>query len=412
MQISRLDLWINTAEGLDGLSRKDLELLQLKKINHILAKEKIRKGFYRHLPERLDHLEELAKLPFTDSLELARDGSQMVLVSQAEISKVTTVMTSGTTGLAKRLFYTQFDRERTRSFFTAGLSEMIMPGEKVLVCMPSGETGGLMTLICEAVIQLGAIPLAFGVGRSYEAFFKIITEERPDCLVGMPVPFLSVLRYASFLGIPISIKKALLSADACVPSVIAAIKEFLPEKPFIHYGLREGGLGGAVNCQAFDGMHLRENDILAEIVDEHGCRVNDGEWGELVITTIGMEAMPLIRYKTGDKTRFMTGECKCKSQLKRLDRVLRMGKEGEIAALDEILFAFPEVIDCKAVGSHERLTVKIAVGKMEHNLNCRELIKRLNVGGFAKEIKIEMYALNRTEAPFYSGKRKIIDRFG
>jgi len=402
VQISQIDTWIRAAEGLEELSRKELEKLQLEKLNCILAKEKMRNGFYSRLPERLDHLDELQTLPFTDSQELANHGSQMVLVSQAEISKVTTEMTSGTTGAAKRLFYTPYDRERTRCFFTAGLSEMIMPGEKVLVCMPSEGAEGLLALICDGIKRLGAIPIAFGVGRSYEAFLEINIREAPDCFIGMPVPLLSVLRYASFLGITMSVKKALLSADACAPSVFSAIAEYLPEQPFLHYGLREGGLGGAVNCQAFAGMHVRENDILVEIVDENGIRVKDGELGELVITTIGMEAMPLIRYKTGDKTRFLTGECRCKSQLKRLDHVLRMGKESEIVALDEILFAYPEVIDYKATRSQGKLNIEIAVGK------AGNLIEKWNVCGFAEEIKIEMYVLDPADMPCYLGKRRIL----
>lgn len=408
MQISRIDTWIRAEEGLSGLSRKELEELQLEKLNCILAKEKMKNGFYRQLPGRLDDLDELLTLPFTDSLALAKYGSQMVLVSQAEISKVTTEMTSGTTGAAKRLFYTQYDRERTRCFFAAGLSEMVMPGEKVLVCMPSDGTEGLLSLICEAVRRLGAIPIAFGIGKSYEAFFEINIREAPDCFIGMPVPFLSVFRYASFLGIKMSVKKALLSADACAASVYSAIDRFLPEKPFIHYGLREGGLGGAVNCQAFEGMHVRENDILVEIVDENGIRVKDGELGELVITTIGMEAMPLIRYKTGDKTRVLTGECRCKSKLKRLDRVLRIGKESEIAALDEILFAFPEVVDYKATRSQEKLNIEIAVGRLDGEFDCDDIVEKLNICGLSKEIKIEIHVLDPADIPYYLGKRRIL----
>lgn len=408
MQISHIDTWIRETEGLSGLSRKELEKLQLEKLNCILAKEKTRNGFYGRLPGRLDDLDELRTLPFTSGWELANYGSRMVLVSQSEISKVTTEMTSGTTGAAKRLFYTENDRERTKCFFTAGLAEMVMPGEKVLVCMPSDGAGGLSALIGEAILRLGANPIAFGVGRSYEAFLEVNAREAPDCFIGMPAPFLSMLRYASFSGIKISVKKALLSADACAAAVFSAIDAFLPGKPWIHYGLREGGLGGAVNCQAFAGMHIRENDILAEIVDENGNRVKEGEPGELVITTIGMEAMPLIRYKTGDKTRFLTGECKCKSRLKRLDSVLRMGKESEIVTLDEILFAFPEVIDYQATRLREKLTIEIAAGRSGGGLDCDVLAEKLNDCGLAKEVKIEIHGLDAGDTGYYSGKRRIL----
>ena len=94
-----------------------------------------------------------------------------------------------------------------------------------------------------------------------------------------------------------------------------------------HYGSREIGLGGAVTCPAFCGMHLRENDMIAEIVDEHGMVLPYGEWGELVLTTIQAEAMPLIRYRTGDHTRIYREPCPCGSVLLRLDQVTRMGDQ-------------------------------------------------------------------------------------
>ncbi|MBR5218101.1 MAG: hypothetical protein IKV89_00075, partial [Clostridia bacterium] len=78
----------------------------------------------------------------------------------------------------------------------------------------------------------------------------------------------------------------------------------------------------AVTCQAFEGMHLRENHIIAEIIDASGNVLSDGEYGELVITTIGLEAMPLVRYRTGDFTRILP-PCPCGGVTKRLDTVSR-----------------------------------------------------------------------------------------
>ncbi len=69
-------------------------------------------------------------------------------------------------------------------------------------------------------------------------------------------------------------------------------------------------MGGAVTCPAFEGMHLRENHILPEIIDENGKVLPDGEYGELVLTTIGADAMSLIRYRTGDYTRILP-KCPC-----------------------------------------------------------------------------------------------------
>ena len=82
-------------------------------------------------------------------------------------------------------------------------------------------------------------------------------------------------------------------------------------------------MAGAITCPAHDGMHLRENHIIAEIIDGQGNVLPHGEEGELVITTIGMEAMPLIRYRTGDYTRIIPGTCVCGSETIRLDLLRR-----------------------------------------------------------------------------------------
>ena len=100
MKISNLDRWIREQEGLQSLNREDIEQIQLRKLNILLRREKERGGFYKDLPEHLDALEELHRLPFTTEEDLIRDGHRMVLVGQGEIERVRTQETSGTTGRA------------------------------------------------------------------------------------------------------------------------------------------------------------------------------------------------------------------------------------------------------------------------------------------------------------------------
>ena len=90
---------------------------------------------------------------------------------------------------------------------------------------------------------------------------------------------------------------------------------------------------------------MRENHCITEIIDENGNVLPDGKWGELVITTIGMEAQPLIRYRTGDWSRIIPGRCLCGSEIKRLDFVKRMDPLGSIREMDELLFEIPELVD-------------------------------------------------------------------
>ena len=191
--------------------------------------------------------------------------------------------------------------------------------------------------------RLGARPLKLGPSLNYGEFAAVLEREQPDTFVGMPGQLLSALR-ACGRG---SLRRALVSGDACPDSVISGCERILGSRLFPHYGSREMGMAGAVTCPAHEGMHLRENHVIPEIVDETGQVLPRGEWGELVITTVGMEALPLIRYRTGDVTRILPEPCPCGSATIRLDR-LRRRAGNRIEELDEALFSLPELVDYTA----------------------------------------------------------------
>lgn len=344
MSTPRIDALIMAQEGLDRVDRETIEARQLKKLNRLLERERERGGFYRELPERLFSMADLPSLPFTTEEDLAQNAAGLLLCSQAEVTRVLSDATSGTTGEAKRVFYTEGDCERTVELFMAGLGELIFPGSVTMICFPFSGPFGLGELIAEAVERLGAKPLKLGVGMSYGELRAAMEKEKPDTFVGMPVQLLSLLRVCG-RG---NLRRALVSGDACPAAAISACEDILGSKLFPHYGSREMALGGAISCPAHAGMHLRENHVIAEIVDGDGKPLPPGEWGELVITTIGMEAMPLIRYRTGDRTRVIPGKCQCGSEVLRLDTVGRMDGGAELAALDEALFSLPFVADYRA----------------------------------------------------------------
>lgn len=346
MRRSRLDNMIMKMEGLERLGRREIETMQLRKLNELLRREKERGGFYSALPEGLDSLKELAALPFTTAEDLQKNGGRMLLCSQNEVQRVITDRTSGTTGSPKRLFYTGEDLEHTVLLFMAGLGEFIYPGSRTMICMPFSGPYGLGELIAQAVERLGARALQIGPFLTYSEYERVMREERPDTFVGMPVQLLSILRFCG-RG---SLQRALVSGDACPETVVTQCEQLLHTKLFPHYGSREMALGGAVTCPAHEGMHLRENHMIAEIIDEQGKVLPDGQYGELVITTIGMKAQPLIRYRTGDYTRILAQPCSCGSEVIRLDRVSRRAKDGlpAMEELDDLLFSFSEVIDYHA----------------------------------------------------------------
>ncbi len=396
MTRTRLDALICEQEGLESLTRTDIRRIQLERLNALLARERERGGFYSGLPAHLDALAKLSELPFTTQTELAENAGAMLLCSQSEVQRVISDVTSGTTGIGKRVFYTRADCERTVRLFMAGLGELIFPGGRTLICMPFSGQFGLGELIAEAVSRLGARPIRAGAQLSYYELSELMRAERPDSFVGMPVQLLSLLRVCG-RG---SLKRALVSADACPEGVISEAEKLLGSRLFPHYGSREMGLGGAVCCPAHEGMHLRENHIIAEIIDENGRQAPVGEYGELVITTIGMDAIPLIRYRTGDLTRILPSPCPCGSELLRLDMVHRV-TGSDMERLDSAIFADKSIADYTASYGGGVYTINaLTVGEYDPT----GLFKSV----FGDNIRLSQRAVTGDDRAMYAGKRVLL----
>ncbi|HTP08556.1 MAG TPA: AMP-binding protein, partial [Anaerolineae bacterium] len=171
------------------------------------------------------------------------------------------------------------------------------------------------------------------------------------------------------------LKAVLLSTDHVPNAIKHVIEATFDCKVYNHYGMTEMGLGGGVECEAQCGYHLREADLYFEIIDPSSGEVLPaGECGEVVFTTLTRRGMPLIRYRTGDVSRFIPGHCPCGTQLKTLERITHRWS-GRVpinahyltmADLDEALFAIDGVLNFTATMLNEggrdclHLEVKIA----------------------------------------------------
>ncbi|MBO4938583.1 MAG: AMP-binding protein [Oscillospiraceae bacterium] len=397
MKKTNLDEWICETEHVPELTRKTLEAIQLKRLNLLLERARNTKGHYENLPQKLNDLDELKNLPFTTAQMLGANPGRYLLTSQAEVARVISGATSGTTGPAKRVFYTQTDTEHTVGLFQAGIGEMAQPGEKVFIAMPFSGPFGLGDLIAKAVERLNAIPVRAGIGLTWDQQKQILDREQPENYIGFPVPLLGLAR---FCGGTFPLKRALVSGDACPEGVMAELERFFPGETYPHYGSREMGLGGAVTCPAHAGMHLRENHVLAEIVDGDGNPLPDGQWGELVITTIGMEAMPLIRYRTGDRTRFLAEACPCGGVTRRLDRISRMCPGAvDMEQLDSRMFRFPQIVDYCVTGMEDGLRVRVSV--------IGAVTKKEILDALQTDAHVQIVPCGPGDLPFYPGKRYI-----
>ena len=399
MNRTKLENWIKQVEGIPHLTREALEELQLQRLNETLARVRAREGFYRDYPEKLDSLSGLRKLPFTTAQDLSAHPGKFLLTSQSEVSRVISGATSGTTGPAKRVFYTETDTEHTVGFFAAGISEMLSPGEKCFIAFPFTGPFGLGDLIAKAVERLGGIPIRAGFGQTFGEMLDLIEATQPETYIGFPVTLLSLAR---MYGENFPVQRALVSGDACPEGVMAELEKVLGSRLYPHYGSRECGLGGAVTCEAFEGMHLRENHIIPEIIDENGKILPDGEYGELVLTTIGADAMPLIRYRTGDYTRILP-PCKCGGVTKRIDTVSR--REGNISMeeLDSILFPIPGLIDYRA--SFDGKLHLQCLWQRQISAPILSAVRRKDPG---VEVAVSGTVVTPEDRPMYPGKRCLL----
>ena len=282
----------------------------------------------------------------------------------------------------------------------AGLGELIFPGSVTMICFPFSGPFGLGELIAEAVTRLGAKPLKLGPCLSYGEYREILSREQPDTFVGMPVQLLSILRFCGRA----SLRRALVSGDACPDSVIHGCEELLGSRLFPHYGSREMGMAGAITCPAHEGMHLREHAVIAEIIGPDGRVLPHGEIGELVITTIGMEALPLIRYRTGDYTRILPEPCPCGSATIRLDRLQRR-ESGGIVALDEALFSLEGLIDYRAARQGGQLRIQ-ALTKAEAMEEA--ILQQARLVFPEDEIHITCAPAGADSRALYGGKRSLL----
>lgn len=275
-------------------------------------------------PSVLNNWQDFRDLPLITDDDIRKRGMEMVCVSQSQISRVVSLDTSGTTGLPKRLFFTEEDQELTLDFFHHGMKELAGPKDRVMILLPGGQRGGLADLLKKGVERIPAQSFVYGLVEETEECVNEICRNQITVVVGIPVQVQAVAAWCGDKKIKVPVKRVLLSTDVLSDTVRHQIEEGLSCEVFNHYGMTELGYGGALECGEHQGMHIRENDLYVETVEPaSGKSLPEGSLGELVITTLNRKGMPLIRYRTGDMGRILPGRCPCGGILKRLDGTIR-----------------------------------------------------------------------------------------
>ena len=311
---------------LETLSRPALEQLQVERLNQTL-KQASKAPFYSTLlkDKSVNSIQDIHNLPFTTKQDLrAHFPYGFLSVDQKEVVRLHS--SSGTTGNPTVVFHTKHDLASwanlmARCLYAAGIRDtdvfQNMSGYGLF-------TGGLGFQY--GIERLGCLSIPAGAGNSLR---QIKLMQDYGTTVAHAIPSYLKRLYDVFLEAGLDPKKdtklhsLMIGAEPHTDEQRRRIEDMFGVKAYNSFGLSEmNGPGVAFECTFQDGMHVWEDAYVVEIVNPDTLEpVPDGEYGELVMTTLDRVAMPLIRYRTRDLTRFLTGECKCGRTHRRLDRI-------------------------------------------------------------------------------------------
>lgn len=323
-----LEAWVRAKIGLPDereMTPRALADYQLERLRGTLDYVKSNSPFYRrHLSGyssgALQSLQDLARWPLTTPDDLRKDPLAFLCVSQSAVERVVTLPTRADTEAPKRLFFSAADLELAVDFFHHGFSTGVAPEQRMLVLMPCQKPNSVGDLLSRGLARVPVHPVRHGPMQSPQAVVETVLQEGIDCIVGIPSEMEMLARYPGISEIPRGqIRSIWLGTQNTRRSLAGDIERSWDSPVFQHYGAAEMCPGGGVQCAARDGFHLREADLYIEIVDPRTVEpVADGGFGEVVVTTLTREAMPLIRYRTGHGAAIMPAPCPCGSKLRRM----------------------------------------------------------------------------------------------
>jgi phenylacetate-coenzyme A ligase PaaK-like adenylate-forming protein len=350
------------AERMNRSAIDHYHLLELQQTLHYVYQKS---SFYQRLfqnagvhPDDVSGLDDLASLPLTEQRAVAEEPYRFLCLSRAAIARVTTFVTSGTTGPQKKIFWTQADLERIIRFMAAGISTVADETDVVQICLPSGRSYSQADLLARGVEKIGAKSVLAGMELSSKEQFALIEKNHSTVLFGYTPHLFRLTRelQAECTLSKLGIKVLFLASEYLSDSMRRELQRLWDCRVHTHYGLTEMGLGVAVECSSGNGYHFNEADLFLEIINPNtGAPVSPGQEGELVFTTLNREAMPLIRYRTGDVSHLIPEPCSCGATTllkfapvrKRLNAIVRLGNGDELyaSAFDDLLFEVPELVD-------------------------------------------------------------------
>jgi phenylacetate-CoA ligase len=316
---------------LESLPRKKLEQLQADRLNKTIQQAR-RSSYYGSLftengklPEEIRNIGQIEELPFTTKQEL-RDHFPYGFLTLPQKEIIRLHSSSGTTGNPTVIFHNRHDIDSwanlmARSLFCAGVRDTDVFQNIVGYGLFTGGLG-----FQYGIEKLGALSIPAGAGNSLRQI-KLMRDYGTTAIHAIP-SYMGRL-YDVFREESLDPKKdtrlrlLCIGAEPHTEEQRQRIQEMYGVKAFNSYGLSEmNGPGVAFECEFQSGLHIWEDAFVVEIVNPDTLvPVPEGEYGELVMTTLDREANPLIRFRTRDITRFIPGDCLCGRTHRRIDRI-------------------------------------------------------------------------------------------
>ena len=368
----------------ETFSREEIEKYQLERL-HKTLEHCMNSPFYRERfareglkPSDIKTLDDIRKIPFTTKQDL-RDTYPFGIASVPLDQCARLHSSSGTTGNPTVILHTKKDLEEwanavARCLWMVGCR----PNDVFQNSSGYGMfTGGLGFQY--GAEKLGMLTVPAGAGNTLRQI-KFFTDFGTTVVHAIPSYASRLFEVMQEKGIDprkdTKLRTLVIGAEPHSEDTRKRIEEMLGVKAYNSFGMSEMcGPGVAFECPEQNGMHIWEDYYIVEIVDPDTLEpVPDGEVGELVLTTLKREAMPLLRYRTRDLTRILPGECPCGRHHKRLDRM--KGRSDDMIILkgvnifpiqiETILMQFKELasdylITLETKENNDAMTVEVEV---------------------------------------------------
>jgi phenylacetate-CoA ligase len=342
---------------IETIDRPALEALQLKRLKATLQQAKKSLHYDRVFkevgmdPDGVKAIGDIEKLPMTTKEDF-RDHWPYGFLAASRDELVRMHSSSGTTGQAAIVFHTANDIDQWASIVARSL---YMTGVRRSDVFQNMMTYGLFTGglgFHYGAERIGALTIPAGAGNSKRQI-QLMRDFETTAIHVIPSYALHLIHVFEEMAVDprrdTKLKRAFIGAEPHSEKMRSKLEDFYGFKAFNSYGLTEMcGPGVAFECPAQNGLHIWEDHFLVEMIDPETLKpVPDGQEGELVLTTLVRDGMPILRYRTKDLTRIIPGPCECGRTHRRIERI--KGRTDDMMIIKGVNI-FPIQIERKLMG--------------------------------------------------------------